>query len=120
MTELTPELTCHEVGGSYSARTEILVDAIRQHIGDAAVFAGDYTVVPIDNGVVVSKVGDPYLGRSQFADIRAEDGTVDGHMIFPHGLTLRDRLSTRTCNRYLLGAAQAVGIDIQFPDISSL
>ena len=110
------EISSQEMCGDLHDRAQIIANAMREQIGENAVFAGDYTIVPIVGGIAISKIFEDSVVRPQFADVRVENGIARGRKIRPSGWRQLDWLSIRTSTRYLLGAAQAAGIELNIPE----
>jgi hypothetical protein len=111
MAEISPQQMSYE----RHERAQVIANAIHEQIGETAVFAGDYTIVPIVGGVAVSKIFEG-IGRPHYADVRVQDGVTWGKKIRPSGWKQLDWLSVTTSTRYLLGAAQTAGIELDIPE----
>jgi hypothetical protein len=101
-----------------SARNRAIVSVMHAGAGSKPVFAGEITVVPLDDGglVVSQEITGTSTGLPHFADVRVDSNGVRGAMHKRGEGTYMDPLSLKTSGRYLLAGAKAIeNVEIRFP-----
>lgn len=112
---LVLKFTSREMGMRPRERSTHATAKLAEIVGDTAVFEGDYTVVPVEGGVVVSKQEGPF-----FYDVVAKNGEIWGRNIRPTDFRISSDLSPATCESLAVGALVALGCTIVTPPDHSL